>query len=970
MSALVEIVDSHQLADPLAQISVIVPNAQVGYKVRERLVEQKGSAINIRTFSLDQFALFIAAPELARQGLRHYTKAKRREAAFQAARSTQTRMSAIANHPDTPAAILALLDLTESDEASLPAELAPIKEEFRRLLPGAASPRRIRVIAAKNIAESGLGDFGSPILYQPSLKEPSEMQLAKAICDQPGSAVVVGTTQDAITDERLLESLAPLGVEAQMPMSMPDYQFEVISALDDDDEAETVASAIAGLIASGVSMRQIGVLVCGGQHQAVERHLQAMQIHPLVDWSHDLSQSPWWNLVQIAHRLSRSEYRAQDQEGFIDALAELSDSPEDVRREWLSLLRKNGLKFGWSWTEDKARKPEQSPEGGLPGSSEENAGDKSGPSIDPKVVAEACKALQIPQEATYKQYVAALRKGLDYVKGAIGASGPGADALDRMVKILDALAGVGLKSGESDLKTTAERFLYEAGTALRTASRTDPFRNRVYVGSLAQGAPIGFQHLFIMGAIDSVLPSGHPQDLSTKRMLGMEATDHVQQDRADLYTAIAGAERATIGWHATRSDSNQDNAPSRFLIELISYRLGREIMPHDLERGLQEDWHIRHSSYAAKVRKAALGSPSAKVAALATSGNADRREAANHARPQIQQTRDFLDSQRSRQAGSVDGALAAAALQKRMFTPSGIDRYLRSPRDYFYSALLRLPTRYDRTDPFHLNALVRGRLQEDVFVAWLAQQTDPEQELAKRLDQCAARGLLLADPGVQLSQKLLGESSQAICAAWEANFQNWSVLEQQHRVQIGGLFEGSLPYFSSGLVDAVVRVEQALADGEPLSSLVLVEIKSGKTFTAKGAVQLPVYLAACRRYVGQAEEGEVHGGCYALIRPDAKLETVKLDPAIDERSADLFDEGERTEHLINLIGKLAGLAARGCFVAPQDERENTKKEYLDDLGRIYAVERPTRNQGLSQEFEELKEAVMESVGAWLPGGSR
>lgn len=652
LEAVAQAVQTLQSADPMAPIAVIVGSSAVGYKVRESLAERNRSVINVRTYSLDHLALFMAAPALSQDGYSHYTGAKRREATYQAIKGTGNQLGAIADHPDTPAAILAIFDAAEGAQSHMPSELQAVQEEFKRLLPKAASSQMVREAAARRIEASGMGSFGTPILYLPQELEASQMRLVQAICGVPEATVIVGATQDARTDERLFDALEPLGVDAAMPAVQPSREVRVISGLDDDDEAETAATLISDLLSTGVPRRSIGVLVCGaGSAAQIERHLQSVGVHPLATSHADLAASPWWILVRAVHAAHRSGYRAQAQEQVICAISDLCNGGADLRRVNLRNLRRKGVKFGWGWISSIRDEAERR---------------------QAEAIRTICQALELPPTAHYKQFIGQVRKGLVQAATSLDLTASAAEASDRIAKILDSLTGTSV----GDLKTSVERFLTESEIALRSASRPNPFQDRVYVGNLRQGAAIGFQHLFILGGVDSALPAARDQETSTRRMLGLPPLETVEKDRAALYTAIASAQSVTIGWHRTRSETRQDSAPSRFLIELLTEIEGQQLMPHHLESGLDAPWHIRHPSYSSKIKSGFGPTPESKVAALLASPDAAHQARGRAARPEANAAKEFLHAQRSTRAGWIDPGLAKARVTSGVFSPTRIDSYL------------------------------------------------------------------------------------------------------------------------------------------------------------------------------------------------------------------------------------------------------------------------------------------------------
>ncbi len=286
-----DLVRDAQASDPLALVTIAVPNAASGLQLRRAFgtTERPGGGrmrgmVNVRTMPLGSVAHTLASQRLGSLGLRPLTHALHL-AFVRAAMSAHPRaLQGLGEHPATINAVAATLsELASATPASLDAlaalsrqnrELVAIERTRRSLTDGFYTSDDVMTHATQAIidGDAPLDHVGQVLLYLPSQLRAPSLELCRELARIDRLGAVIETPGDPITGAldapliaHLREWLAPSS-HAPVPPTFPDQALAtqvhlIVHAPEPHDELRWVAHDLTVRAGQGMPLHRAAIVM-------------------------------------------------------------------------------------------------------------------------------------------------------------------------------------------------------------------------------------------------------------------------------------------------------------------------------------------------------------------------------------------------------------------------------------------------------------------------------------------------------------------------------------------------------------------------------------------------------------------------------------------------------------------------------------------------------------------------------------
>ncbi|MBE3599314.1 MAG: PD-(D/E)XK nuclease family protein [Limnochordaceae bacterium] len=537
------------------------------------------------------------------------------------------------------------------------------------------------------------------------------------------------------------------------------------------------------------------------------------------------------------------------------------------------------------------------------------------------------RARQWPQESSWAGWAAACSR---FVQEALR---PG-EAMQQLMGLLQGLSELdALVGAEEKARVAPARFREILASALHGAAiptgHFEQGRPAVLDAPLAAGC--SFDTVVVAGLNDPVWPRPAEQDpllgVADLQRLGLgtageRAAWHARRERLYFAAAVGAAERILqVSWPRA---------------EAIS---GRERMPSPLLQWLQQEAPAaqERQSGGAAVEPLDLASFDAHLAARMGAGaepylTSRYPRAAAGALAQRQRWSRSLTEWDGR-VEAVAQATDASQPATLELTPTGLERYARCPRAYFFERALGISEEEAPEEGEGLEGFARGRVVHralELFFRWWAGQgaaagssQERREVLAQAVDQAMAQNYpaVAALPGVaRIQRDLLVEAlARFIAGHVEAlRRDGWQPIrfEEPFCVRLADLVPG-LEVRLRGRIDRVDE-QRAGETGRPVAVRVI-DYKTSRPRTSLDGpglkagtdLQLPVYLLAASRLAGL--EASACRASFLFLGADGTATELPLDGA---------EWAGSWPHVERAVATLAGLLAAGSFPPlPRDEQD-------------------------------------------------
>ncbi|MFV2039771.1 MAG: PD-(D/E)XK nuclease family protein, partial [Acidimicrobiales bacterium] len=281
LTALREAITTAKGADPLAPVTVVVPDNFVGVAARRGLARgHHGTVVPGRIglaganfVTIDRLAQLLAAPAMARDGRRPVNKPIIAAAVRRVLAKRSGVFAAVAQHPTTE---LRLVEAHRELSSLGPAELNALAATSARSRDVVRVHREVSTILshgwygehdlllaasrAVSANSAGLSTLGPVIVYLPQDVSPAGAELLQALGSRVPCTILAGLTGVDAADATVLASLGRLGI-APPPAPAPAHtNIEVVSVSDADDEVRHVVRAIVDAARAGTPFDRMAVV--------------------------------------------------------------------------------------------------------------------------------------------------------------------------------------------------------------------------------------------------------------------------------------------------------------------------------------------------------------------------------------------------------------------------------------------------------------------------------------------------------------------------------------------------------------------------------------------------------------------------------------------------------------------------------------------------------------------------------------
>jgi RecB family exonuclease len=985
--ALAGIIATVREREALAPVTVVVPSNLVGLDVRRWLARRRPLA-NVRFLVVERLAELIAAGRLNGRGLRPRTRWQWLERLRAAAEASNGRLAELSHHPATVRRLAALATdlrgVPERVRATLLAHPDPLVAEAARVVAAAEESaaglyddHALVVEATRAFAEADppTRETGLVVFYLPERLTGATADLAVAAAGAGGVVAIVGVTGDAAVDRRAAAWCELPGVRVELPPVATRLPQRLASLPDPDEEVRFAVREAWRLAGEGVPFHQMAILYGNAEQYAglVHDRLEAGGAPYNGPGLRRLADSLAGRAVLGGLRAARGGWRRDAVIDWVTSapLVEPAEAgtrrgPEVPGHAWDERSREAGVVRGLEQWErapaiTRAMLAEQVAEGRL--GEEVLEGRVAEAERMSRFVREAARLMQAGGLRPLAAWAQITREGLDQwlPRAALerhdgkAANLPEAElaAFDEVARVLDGMAALEGDAGVGAAPVSLSTFETTLREALDVpAARRGRLGEGIFTGPVTDAAGMAFDHVFIIGMAERVLPPQPADDPLLPERVRREldgavpsAAERVVEARRAYLAVVAAAGTCTVTAPRVSLRDQRPAQPSRWFFEAAGALAGRAVYASDLEqmvdgREARPGWLTVVDSFEAWVREGdSFGEPAERDLAEVLRGPTPPWE---HPLLGELSVADGIAAKRSRAAadgapsglgpwtGDVSGALLAAGDRERSAT--AMETLTTCPFKFFLEQELRLaeierPEELDTIDAAMQGTLVHEVLEQ--FVRDVREQRGAPVVAGKWTAGERAQLLALAEEkfGEYEARGVTGRP-----ASWQArkerlrqDLARFLDEDEAWRQLTGAAIQDVELAFGSRWGHESVAVELApgkvvrflgkadRVDAQEDGRLVVIDYKTGKAErfaqdpdlplrTKRGGwlLQLPVYALAARR----GEEGGAVTATYWFISEEGKF---------DHKKVALDAETERT--FVDVLRAAEGIREAGLFPA-------------------------------------------------------
>ncbi|WP_034511507.1 PD-(D/E)XK nuclease family protein [Blastococcus sp. URHD0036] len=935
-----DVVREAKNGDPLAAVTVLVPNNIAGIVARRFLAQGLGDGHSgvaaLFPTTVVRLAERFAAPHLHP---RRPATAAVVAASWRAALSkTPGVFEAVAEHPATVEALVrAGRELRDLDDTALDAvaaatslgpDLVRLYRDVRAALETAWYDEADLLHAATRIAgehPERVLEVGTVVLYLPQQLTQAEATFTKAVAAAGSLEVVAGNAGSDKADAAVLRSLERVGIPYQATVQQPTAT-RVLTASDADDEVRCVVREVVTALKMTKAHR-VSVLYAKQNPYArlLHEHLGAAGITVNGPGTRPVHERAVARAVLELLDLATNEVPRGDLFRVLAAVPMRTAKGQRIPvSRWERLSRAAGVVQGDDW-DIRLRHYADAHRDELAATTSDGRREKLSADIENAEQLRAFAAnlrAELHRGARLLSWAELSDWTLGLLHSLIGEAEEltrlpaeeqyAASALEQSVRALSTLDALGAPAGLRPLRETLASQLEGA------LPRVGRFGDGVLVAPMSSAIGLDADVVFILGLAEGVYPARLREDpLLPER--AREATggqllgyrERIDAAHRHLLAAFATAPVVVASFPRGDLRTKSRHLPSRWLLPTLRTLSGNdELSATGWESAAA---HLTTSpSFAGSLTTTEQPACEQEWRTQAAHGGVELDDAVVTAAQELTAARD------GEQFTRFDGDLAAVAeglpdfaAGERAVSPTALERYAGCPHSYFIERVLGVQPIEQPEDVLTVSPADIGTLMHEAFdrlvtefAADLPGFGEPwTDDQRRRLGEIAdAVAMELAADGRTGHPRLWQQQLvriQADLQAMLAADDIWRA-EQRARVVASELAFGmsgaepvsiSLPDGGSVLMRGSADKVDETVDGR----LVVTDIKSGKADSFKGLsadnpvlggtkLQLPVYAHAARQVLDQPD-AEVEAA-YWFVRRDKGRIAVPLTPAVEQRYAE------------------------------------------------------------------------------------
>ena len=777
-AALTAVIAEAKHNDPLAPVTVVVPNNYAGLALRRALAvstlpgSSQPGLVNVRFMVLARVIELVGAPRLATRGRRPLTAPYRAEAVRAAVAANPGPFADVALLGSTERSLQATFrDLAGTSNAALDAlaginrrsaHVVALYRDFRVRTADLYDAHDLAQAATESTAagSAALTDIGRVIIYLPRTLTVAEHDFVAALAAAEGVDVLVGLTGDEDVDDPVREAWDALGAVDEIDGALtPPVGTGIVAVPDPEEEMREAVRQISSLLLAGTPLHRMAILY---RHASPYGLLAAEQLQAAnLPWNgpatRQLGQTLAGRTLLGFLGLPDQRFRREAVAGWLNSapVLDMASGAVAPAHRWETLARAAGVVEGIAQWRCRLAQHARSLENER--TQLENAGDD--------------QAWRIRRVEHDRDDLARLRTFIDDLADQAASaglrtwsdfSGWARGALNRY------LGGEGHTAGWPEEETEAYRQVlqeldqlneldavreaidsstFRAAVAQlleRAAGRVGRFGEGVFVGRLADAAGVDFDAVFILGMSDGAMPPGQREDPllldSEREGAGIEPRSHrTATERREYLAALASAEQRTLVFPRADVRGRRARRPSRWVIETACVLAGERIFASELDPDANRPWFRELPSFEWSVTDG--GEP-------AQSQEYDLRSllrwryaghaAANHylaaSEPALANGLTLTLARRSgrftRWDGHIPATLARSPLAGHPVSATALQSWAECPFRYFLGHVLRvseleLPETELQISPLEKGTLIHRVL--DRFLRELPPRTEPAQ---------------------------------------------------------------------------------------------------------------------------------------------------------------------------------------------------------------------------------------------------
>lgn len=728
LEALLEVVAGIKADDPMAPVTVLVPNNVAGIVARRFLAHGTGPArpgvAGIHFSTLPRLAEQLASPTLTAQGRRPATRPVSAAVIRRRLDDDGGVFTPVAAHPSTSRAIAAASTaLRDVDDATLAAltttstlvadlvrvhrevvaDLAPRRYDRTDLLTTATD--RVR---HDDAATAGLGPV---VLYLPQDLTRAETAFAKAIADRTELCIVAGLTGDTAADRCVLDATAALAPGFRPSEALPaPLAARVLHASDSDDEVRCVVREVVTTLQS-VPAHRVAVLYAAASPYArlLHEHLGAAGIATNGPGTRPVSERA---VSRFLLGLFEARQGGLPRADVFRTLGEVS--PRDFRGErisvsgWERVSREAGVVDGTHWDTRLAGYAD----------AQDAAVERERAAADP-IDSRVARAERNRDTATaLHDFMLELRTRFDTGASTPTWAGLGDWALDIFRALLPPAAHLvrmpldeQYAAGVIERTLTGLAALDETGAApsldglvevlgleLESAlPRVGRFGKGVLVAPVTHAIGLDLEVVFLVGLSEDLLPGRLRDDSLLPERVRRESGGQMPSTRARvdakhraLLAAFASAGRVVASFPRGDLRRHTQRLPSRWLLPTLRHQSGIPALAATEWERARGDWLLGSTSFAGSLLSTTALGTEQEWRARAAKARVELGDAAVDAAREMHRGRG--SSEFTRFDGNLAGTdglpdLLSGALS---VSPTALERYALCPHEYFVQRMLRV----------------------------------------------------------------------------------------------------------------------------------------------------------------------------------------------------------------------------------------------------------------------------------------
>ncbi len=610
-------------SDPLAPVTVVVPNNYVGLSLR-RTVAASTSLVNVRFQVLARLAELIGGASLAASGRRPLVPWLEAEAIRTALREEPGVFQGVADHPATARRLaLAASELRELPSQALdriasqgerPADVVRIARRARALTAGYFDATDLLLEAAQVISARPevARETGALVFYLPRKLPLAAADLFRSASQSIPAVAIIGLTGDPEADRRTEEIASVLGGDVESPVRPPIPHAHSIASLPDAEEEvrDAVREACRLAETEGTPFHRIAILY--GQAdtygQLVHEVLSVAGIPHNGPPIRTIAQSLAGRAVLGLYRAAASGFRRDLVADWMTAAPVRWRGKEVPSHRWDEISRDAGVVRGveqWQrrlegWAADQEAFGSTTQDG-----AESHYGRRARHARElAAFITELAETTAVGRTASAGDHA---REALDWLEkflpeNAVNfehdehATEQEIEARNEVKSLLESMVAI-----QGDLppafggRFERAQFATLLQEALSTSSgHAGKLGEGIFVGPVSTAAEMEFDATFIIGLVEGAYPAGAAEDpllteaeRASSGAIPSRLERRIDERRAFL-AALASSGRSRLSMPRAALRDQKTTLPSRWLLESASALAGSPVYATELEKSMRD----------------------------------------------------------------------------------------------------------------------------------------------------------------------------------------------------------------------------------------------------------------------------------------------------------------------------------------------------------------------------------------------